>query len=876
MNATSKGLRKLSKKNCFHCGLPVVEKKPPTLEIDGQQQVFCCHGCKAVCDVIITSGNADYYKHREGKARTFDNTELPELLDKLKLYDNEEIQREFVRTDKNSQWKEAWLILEEIRCAACMWLNERTLRKLEGVLDVQMDYTGQQARVRWDPDKIQLSDILSAITNIGYYAHPFDPSQRESLNKEQKQRSIQRIIFAVILGMAVMQSAIGSYFMGGADAQGEFPLWIKISRWVNVASTFLLLAYPGQLFFRNAWRDLKNKSLGMDVPVVIGLTVAWLGSVYSTIRGEDDVYFESIAMFVIFLLVARHIELRARITATALLDRSAKIIPQTAKKIRDGNIEETPVIELNKGDRIQISPGETVPVDGIMLSLKSSFDESLLTGESLPVTHQQGDAILGGSINVEQVIELEVSSGKADSTLNELNQLTQQSINYRPYYIDIAEKVAGKFVAVILLIASSTFLFWSFFGGDKSTSDALSHTISVLIVTCPCALALAAPVALSLGAAGLNSLHILAMRMSSIEKLAHVDTLVFDKTGTLTTGRPIVKAIKLTANQGSALGDENYYLSIAASIEQGSQHPFAKAILNKAEQQGVLQQHLKIESLKQFSGQGVEAVIESSQSMTSTNKRLIKQRWRLGNDTFAAFKHAGRSSFATELNKNQHNKLSEGLQNEINTWRKKGYSILYLSNESGVQAIFCIIDPLREGIQSFLNQADQLGIKRKVILSGDHQQSVTAVAKQLGIEEAYGGLSPHDKLEWMRENQRLIQQGPQQNKKKQHRFMMLGDGINDAPTLAAADISLTFSDATDLAQSNCDLILLGKDFTMLGKAFNLMHKTRSIILQNLGWAIAYNVIAVPAAVAGWVTPWMAAIGMSLSSLIVVFNSLRLK
>jgi len=854
----------MHKNKCFHCGLPVVEKNPPTLEIDGQQQAFCCHGCKAVCDVIITSGNVDYYKHREGQARTFNNTELPELLDKLKLYDNEEIQREFVRTDKNSQWKEAWLILEEIRCAACMWLNERTIRNLEGVLDVQMDYTGQQARVRWDPNKIQLSDILSAITNIGYYAHPFDPSQRESLNKEQKQRSIHRIIFAVILGMAVMQSAIGSYFMGAADAQGEFPLWIKISRWINVASTFLLLAYPGQLFFRNAWRDLKNKSLGMDVPVVIGLSVAWLGSLYSTIRGEGDVYFESIAMFVVFLLVARHIELRARIAATALLDRSAKIIPQTAKKIQGEETEEIPVIELNKGDRIQISPGETVPVDGIMLSLKSSFDESLLTGESLPVTHQQGDSILGGSINVEQVIELEVSSGKADSTLNELNQLTQQSINYRPYYIDIAENVAGKFVAVILLIASSTFLFWSVFGGENSSADALSHTISVLIVTCPCALALAAPVALSLGAAGLNSLHILAVRMSSIEKLSHVDTLVFDKTGTLTAGQPIIKTIMLTAESNKASGDENYFLSIAASLEQGSQHPFAKAILKMAEQRDVLQQLVTVESLKQFSGQGVEAVIETSQSITLTNKQLKKQIWRLGNDAFVGIKKSIQSSFSTEL------------KNEINTWREKGYSVLYLSNESGVQAIFCIIDPLREGIKSFLSQADDLGIKRKVILSGDHQQSVTAVANQLGINEAYGGLSPHDKLEWMRENQRLKQQGSQQNKKKQRRVMMLGDGINDAPTLAAADISLTFSDATDLAQSNCDLILLGKDYTMLGKAFFLMHKTRSIILQNLAWAIVYNIIAVPAAVAGWVTPWMAAIGMSLSSLIVVFNSLRLK
>jgi len=839
---------------CFHCNLPIVEKQPPRLEVEAQSRVFCCHGCKAVCEVIVSSGNVDYYKHRQGSARTFNSQELPELLDKLKLYDNEKIQREFIRTDKDNNWKEVWLILEEIRCAACMWLNERTLRDLDGILDVQMDYTGQQARVRWDPDKIKLSEILSAITNIGYNAHPFDPSQRESLNKEQKQRSVQRIIFALIMGMAVMQSAIGGYFFGDVNAQGEFPLWIKISRWVNVISTFLILAYPGQLFFRSAWRDLKNKSLGMDVPVVIGLSVAWLGSLYSTIRGEGDVYFESIAMFVLFLLIARHIELKSRIESTALLDRAAKIIPQTAKRIGEVGLEEIPVIELVEGDKIQLAPGETLPVDGRLLSLKSSFDESLLTGESLPVMHTQGDLVLGGSINIEQVIEVEVQSTKADSTLNEIQQLTQRSTSFRPYYVDIAESVAGKFVAIILLIASATFFFWFWKDGFSNLSNALSHTISVLIVTCPCALALAAPVALSLGAAGLNRLHLLAVKMSSIEKLSHVDTIVFDKTGTLTTGEPTVKLVKTVG-----IIDRDSCLQIAASMEQGSHHPFAKAIIkhhveSSCKSGGVCfpstplrtgdsaQQDcfLSYKTLEQVSGQGIEAVFD-------------KERWRLGNEIFINEFTNGKNINAEQIE-------------EIKSWREQGYSVLYLANTKGLQALFCIADPLREGIENFLQQADQLDIKRKIILSGDHQQSVDAIANQLGISEAHGGLSPQEKLQWVRE----LQEHSKQN------IMMLGDGINDAPTLAVADISLTFSEATDLAKNNCDFILLDKDYKHLGKAFTLMRNTRSIILQNLGWAIAYNVLAIPLAAIGWITPWMAAIGMSVSSLLVVLNSLRLK
>ncbi len=828
----------MSKHDCFHCGLPIVNTPPPFLIVFGEKQEFCCHGCKAVCEAIVSSGNADYYKHREGNAASLNNTALPELLDKLKIYDNEEIQREFVSTNKTDNWKEAWLILEEIRCAACLWLNERTLRALTGIIDVQMDYTGQQVRVRWDPALVKLSEILSAITNIGYHAHPFDPTQREALNEEQKHRSIQRIIFALILGMAVMQSAIGSYFYGGPDSQGEFPLWIKISRWINVASTFLLLAYPGQLFFRNAWRDLKNKTLGMDVPVALGLSVAWFGSLLSTIKQQQDVYFESIAMFVIFLLIARYIELRTRITATALLDRSAKIIPQTAQLIaKSGGVTEVPVIELNAGDLIQLSPGETLPVDGNMLSTTSSFDESLLTGESRPVTHNKGDFLMGGSINIEQVIEVEVTSGRSESTINEIHQLTQRSVSHRPYYVDIAEQVATKFVAVILTIAVLTYFFWAMWA-TNGAGDALANTIAVLIVTCPCALALAAPVSLSLGAAGLSKFHLLPLRMSSIEKLSHIDTLVFDKTGTLTSGIPTLEQIIPTAG----LSAEDC-LSIAAAMEQGSHHPFAKAIVQVAEEKGLVLDAFITSNIEHIAGSGVKAEFKQLQAGSC---------WSLGNMTLTKVEEAS---------------LDKELKNNIEQWRNQGNSVLYLSNEQGLQAVLRIIDPLRDGIVEFLQSAKKLGINKTAIISGDHEDSVKAIAEQLGIAEAHGNLNPEDKLEWLHQ---------QRQASPDCQIMMFGDGINDAPTLAATDVSMTFSNATDLAKNHSDFILLSKGFQQLAPAFKLMRKTRKIILQNLGWAIAYNIIAVPAAVMGFVTPWMAAIGMSLSSLLVVLNSLRLK
>lgn len=824
---------------CFHCGLPVTDKKPATLIIDGTQQLFCCHGCKTVCEFIIDSGNADYYKYRDTSARTFDESELPRLLDNLKLYDKEEIQREFIRSQRDGDWNEVWLILDEIRCAACMWLNERTLYSLEGVLEVQMDYTGQQARVRWDPDKIKLSEILSAITNIGYYAHPFDPSQRESLNTEQKQRSMHRIIFALVLGMLVMQSSIGAYFYGEADAQGNYPLWMTISRWANVFVCLSILAYPGQLFFRNAWRDLKNRTLGMDVPIVIGLTAAWTGSLYNTIRGSGEVYFESIAMFVIFLLVARHIELRSRITATALLDRTAKIIPQTVTLFADNGYKEVAAIELKRGDRIQVSPGETLAVDGILRSSSSSFDESLLSGESLPVTYKEGDHVPGGAINVDQVIEVEVLAGKADSLLNEIHQLTQRSVSFRPRYVDIAENVAGVFVATILSIATLTYLFWYW----RDPELALSHTIAVLIVTCPCALALAAPVSLTLGAAGLNKLHILPVRMSAIEKLAHVDTIVFDKTGTLTSGKPVVDSIHVLGDR-----DKNFYMNIAACLEHGSHHPFAKAIceaaLSSTADSEITKPSFEIDQSRQFPGQGVEALIRSEG---------YEKRWRLGNEKFVL---------------SEVNDLPASITTEIAKAREQGRSILYLADDEAVQAIVSITDPLRNHAEQFIIQARESGIDNFIILSGDNQKSVAAIAQRLGIDEVHGDLLPDEKLQWLLDYQA-------QKSGTEGKVLMFGDGINDAPTLAAADVSMSFSDATDLAKNQCDFIMLGKGYELLASGFQLMRKTRKIILQNLGWAIGYNILVIPAAVMGYVTPWMAAIGMSLSSLLVIANSLRI-
>lgn len=809
-------------RSCFHCGLPVDLESPPTRYVSGKNREFCCHACKAVCDAIVKSGNEKYYEYRDQPAVTGLGVDLDAWLNKLSFYDNPDIQKDFVRQVKNGE--EAWLILENIHCPACLWLNERHIRQLDGVLACEMDYTSQQAKVQWDPRKIKLSDILVAISQIGYVAHPFDPTHREALQEEQRQRSVKRLIFALILGMTVMNFSLASYVFGAPDASGEYPLWIRIARWTNLLVTGLLLTYSGQLFFRNAWNDLKHRRLGMDAPVALGLSLAWLASFKSTITGVGEVYFESIAMFVVFLLIARYVELRARVDATTLLDETAKIIPKTARRMRGEEVEEVFVADLKAGDIVRLRPGETVPTDGILLNAESSFDESLLSGESLPVHKGIGDLVPGGSVNVDQTVTIEVSRSSANSTLTEIQQLARSSVNDKPGYVQVADAMAGKFIAVILSVATLTFLLWMIVNPDV----ALSHTIAVLIVTCPCALALAAPVALTFCGAGLAKSHIIPVRMSAIETVAKSNVMVLDKTGTLTQGKPVLQEIIST---GTFKTDD--LLHIAAALESGSEHPWAKAFLSACPTPSLIAS----DKVNQ-PGKGVEGIIGN-------------KHWKLGNIGFVPAAHEWAKS--------------SGNARLISKWQKSGVSLLYLGDDRSLAGVFLLVDPLREGVRNFLRDARNQGFQRVIVLSGDHQDSTRAIASSAGIEESHGGLPPSGKLAFV-----------QQLQKEGNIVMMLGDGINDAPVLASSNISMTISDATDLARSHSDFVILRHDFRGLNSALKLMKKTRKIIIQNLAWAAGYNLLAVPAAAVGLITPWMAAIGMTSSSLIVVVNSLRLK
>ena len=807
---------------CFHCGLPVIDAPAaPVFNVFGEERQFCCHGCHAVCKAIVDAGLDDYYRHRSDPAVSANRQLVPDFLSQVELFDRPEIQQDFVISVGGT--REAALLLDNIRCPACLWLNERHLRRLPGVIDVHIDDTTQRARVRWDPQTIRLSEILRAITDIGYLAHPYDATRSEQLNTLRRRRSTERQIFAAAVGMLVMNFSLASYIMGDTGPGGTLPLWVTLGRWTSLLLALMLLAYPGQEFFAGAWSDLRHRRLGMDVPVVLGLSAAFLGSLHAAVTGQGEVYFDSIAMFIFFLLLARRWELRGKLSAADRLDRLARITPRTASRLdAAGEVTAVAVDDLAVDDLIRLLPGETLPVDGTLVSGISSFDESLLTGEARPVLHQPGDAVVAGSVNGEQALTIRVTHSLQHSAVSEIRQLVERGLELRPRYAVLAEQVAGWFVAVLLLIATATALYWLW----ADPRHWLSNTIAVLIVTCPCALALATPVALAVSAGRFIDLGVLPLRMRALDALARSDLFVFDKTGTLTSGRPAVAAVVPTAGL-----DKDACLRHAAALAAESAHPVAHAL-----HEAVPPAHIATTQVENVPGAGIRALIEG-------------REWRFGKPGFAADSAA----------------YDEHARAVIADGRASGRLVSVLANPEGVQAVVLFEDPLRPGIDAMLAGLKDCGVRHLAILSGDAHDSVLRLGKQLGIEDAHGGLSAADKLAWTQAQQARGRQ-----------LLMFGDGINDAPTLAVADVSVSFADATDLANASSDFLILGDDAGSLLSARRLARQTRRNIMQNFTWAAAYNLLAVPLAAAGWIPPWGAAIGMSFSSLFVVMNALRLQ
>jgi Cu2+-exporting ATPase len=783
--------------------------------IDGAPRAMCCAGCEAVAETIAAGGFEAYYRDRTSFAPAAGEAPAKDQLD---LYDLPEVQRDFVREVPGGL--EATLLLEGITCAACIWLNEQHVARLPGVLSIEINYTTHRARVRWDPARVQLSGILRAVQAIGYRAFPAGSAAAEEGRKREDRAALWRLFVAGFGMMQVMMYAVPTYLADEGSMSVDLEQLMRIASFVLTVPVVVYACGP---FFRGAWRDVQRRRLGMDVPIALGIGVAFVASVIATFGGGGEVYYDSITMFVFFLLGGRYLEHRARQRAAASLDYLDRAVPLSAHRLdaypASRESEGIPAASLRRGDFVLVRPGETVPADGRIVEGRTHADESLITGESRPIEKGPGGSLVAGSVNRHNAVVMEVERAGEDTRASHIRRLTDRAASQRPRIVEATDRIAGWFVAGVLACAALAALWWA----QADPSRALWVAVSVLVVTCPCALSLATPTALAVSVGAAARRGAVATRAHALETLAQVTHFVFDKTGTLTLGRLALRSVRPAPGV-----PRQRVLALARALEQASEHPLAQALLEAAAVERIGPAGAASD-VRNVAGCGVEA-------------RIDGVLHRIGTHAFVA----GAAG-------------SEGIDGE----GAAGCTPVWLGSERGWLGRLEFQDRARPEARGLIDELQRAG-RAVSILSGDHPAAVAGVAAALGVADYAGGCTPEDKHARVRV---LQERGAV--------VAMVGDGVNDAPVLAQAQLSIAMGSGAVLSQAHSDLVLLEGRLAALHDAIGIAGRTMRIVRQNLAWAVAYNVVALPLAMAGYVTPWVAGIGMAGSSLLVVLNALRL-
>ena len=704
------------------------------------------------------------------------------------------------------------LIIEGIHCSACVWLNEKVLHKTEGVIEASINYTNNKAKVVWDPDIIKLSQIIETIRSIGYNAYPYDPKLQEDRAIATRKTYYSRILVAVFGSMNIMWLAVAHYAGYFSGIQQSFKDILNIAEFLLATP---VLFYSGWIFFRGAYYGYKNNIVNMDTLVASGALLAYIYSIYAMITQKGEVYFDSVTMIITFVLVGKYLEVLSKKSAVDTLDGLMGSTPTEVTLLQDENKALVSIENIRVGDIIELKPGEKVVIDGEVIWGEASFDESSLTGENEPIYKKQGESILSGSICLDSVLHYKATSDASNSMLTSIISLLEESITKKPRIEQLANRVSGYFSTIILIIALLTFLGWYFFMGSFET--ALIVGISVIVIACPCALGLATPMATLVGISIAAKRGILFKEATFLETMAKADILALDKTGTITEGKPSVVDVQTY---------ENFNPHLLHTLVSTSNHPISKGIQHYLEENYEKLQPKTLEEIRSIEAKGLQANYEGH-TLLGGSASLLQDR-------------------------------------NITVSTESENALFFFSIDSILVARFELTDTIREGSKEAISKIKALGVD-VVMLTGDHLQSANKVAREVGIESVYAKLLPQDKSEHI---ERFHQDG--------HIVVMAGDGINDAVALANSDIAIAMGNGADIAINISDIVLLDEKPLSIYESFKLSRRTFSAVKENLGFSLLYNVITVPLAVLGFVNPLVAALSMSLSSLVVVGNSLRIK
>jgi Cu2+-exporting ATPase len=784
---------------CFHCLESIPEGFIENVSIDGIEQPMCCIGCQAVAQNIVTQGMTDYYKYRTVRAGKVEQL-VPEQLAFIKSYDNEDIQDEFIATSDTIS--EVLLSVEGITCAACAWLIEKQLLNLNSVKRVDVNTSTNRAMIQWDKAVTPLSEIITALARIGYKAYPF----QSDIEAQQKQLTakayIRRLGVAGLMTMQVMMFAFAMYFgmFSGMDSNFE-----HYFRWISLCLATPVVLYSALPFLTNALNGLKAKQLNMDLPVSMAIFGAYSASCFATFMQVGEVYFESVCMFTFLLLLGKYLEFRARLKASEFTANLQKLLPLTARTFDESNNELIIAAKkLKLNDIVLIKAGETIPADGEVILGKTSVDESMMTGEHQPVNKFIGHNVYAGCVNHDGVIKIKINKIGQNTLLNQIIKLQHNALTKRPKLVEITDKVAQWFIAALLIFASFTAIGWY----QIDPAHAFWITISVLVATCPCALSLAIPTALTCAVATLTRKGILIKQAHVLETLPKLSLVAFDKTGTLTEGKFSLDEVDIL--------DDTYtkaqVIALAAQLEHYSEHPIASAFSEFTPLNN------QLDNITIHPGQGISAY---------------------HNNQYYAI---GKSGW-------------------FNTQKTNAQASLYINER--VIARFYFIDKVKVDAEKLIASLNSQKLSCHM-LTGDASDAGHRISKKLKLNSALTACSPQDK-------QTAVEQWAAQK----HIVAMVGDGVNDSPVFASAHLSIAMETGADISKNSADVVLLNSDLASIDHLLVIAKQTQRIIKQNLALSLLYNGSILPLAAMGMVAPWMAVIGMSASSIIVICNSLRL-